>query len=440
MSILDASFPEKTGFLFEPCRYKVMYGGRGSGKSHSAAKALLLQGLSEKHRVLCAREVQKSIKDSVHKLLSDQISEMNLGAHYQVLETVIRGTNGTEFLFSGLSSQTAESIKSFEGVTRCWLEEAQNISKKSWDILIPTIRKDNSEIWVTFNPVLETDDTYRRFVTSPPKDCKTLHLNYHDNPFFPMVLEQERIHCQATESEEDYNNIWLGHCRSAVSGAIYAQDVALAVAQNRLCFLPYDPAIKVHAVWDLGFADATAVTMVQRCRSELRVIDYLQTTQVTIDKCASMLRERPYNWGYMFLPHDGFSKERKVGTSDAEILQKFGFKIKRVPKTSEEDRIKNARAVFHRVAFDKQKTAELLECLKRFRRGDNIHGADTSPIHDQYSHGADSFGYMCQVVNEMVDDGDESFTPRFDQFKPFNSMGYILAGFFMGGALVQNLF
>jgi phage terminase large subunit len=143
---LDVEFPEKIGFLFEPSRYKVLYGGRGSGKSWGVARALLLSGMNKPIRVLCARELQNSITDSVHALLADQIKALNLDSIYEVQNTVIYGKNGTEFLFAGLKHNVTK-IKSFEGVDICWVEEAQTVSKSSWDVLLPTIRKDDSEIW-----------------------------------------------------------------------------------------------------------------------------------------------------------------------------------------------------------------------------------------------------------------------------------------------------
>jgi phage terminase large subunit len=159
-----ADFPKKLQFLFDPHRYKVAYGGRGSGKSWSMARALLLQASNKPLRILCAREVQKSIKQSVHTLLNDQIQALGLGPLYEVLESEIRSRSGSSFSFTGLATNTVESIKSFEGCDIVWVEEAQTVSKKSWDILIPTIRKPNSEIWVSFNPNIDTDDTYTRFV------------------------------------------------------------------------------------------------------------------------------------------------------------------------------------------------------------------------------------------------------------------------------------
>jgi len=177
-----AQFPKKLEFLFEPSRIKAIYGGRGSGKSWGVARALLIMGANKPLRILCAREVQKSIKQSVHTLLSDQIQALGLGAFYEILEAEIRGQNGTLFSFAGLATNTVESIKSFEGCDIAWVEEAQTVSKRSWDILIPTIRKPASEIWVTFNPDVDTDDTYQRFVVNPPEFAKVVKVNWSDNP------------------------------------------------------------------------------------------------------------------------------------------------------------------------------------------------------------------------------------------------------------------
>jgi len=179
---ISADFPAKLSFLDEPYRYKVAYGGRGSGKSWGFARALLALAIKHKLRILCAREVQRSIKQSVHQLLSDQIQSMGFGQYYEVLENEIRCVNGSQINFTGLANNTVESIKSFEGVDIVWVEEAQTVSKKSWDILIPTIRKPNSEIWVTFNPDLDSDDTYKRFVIDTPDNAKVVKVNWIDNP------------------------------------------------------------------------------------------------------------------------------------------------------------------------------------------------------------------------------------------------------------------
>ena len=167
LSEVEARFPEKLKFLFAPARYKVARGGRGSGKSWGFARALLIQGASQPTRVLCTREVQKSIQQSVHQLLEDQVAELGLSSFYEVLTHEIRGKNGSAFYFAGLSDQTADTLKSFEGVDIVWCEEAHSITERSWNILTPTIRKPNSEIWVSFNPELESDETFKRFIRTP---------------------------------------------------------------------------------------------------------------------------------------------------------------------------------------------------------------------------------------------------------------------------------
>ena len=188
--------PKLAEVIFKPKRYLFIRGGRGSGKSWSVARALILKAFSKPERILCTRETQKSIKQSVHQLLKDQIDELGLGAFFQILESEIRGLNGSAFYFSGLSDQTSTSIKSFEGCTIVWCEEAQTISKRSWRILTPTIRAKDSEIWATYNPDLDSDETHQMAVVNPAKDTISIEVNYPDNPWFPEVLENERQHAQ----------------------------------------------------------------------------------------------------------------------------------------------------------------------------------------------------------------------------------------------------
>lgn len=417
---VDAQFPEKLAFLFTPKRYKCAYGGRGSGKSWSFARALLIQAAKEPLRVLCTREVQKTIKDSVHRLLSDQIQALELGYFYEVLETEIRGRNGSIFVFSGLSSQTVESIKSFEGCDRCWVEEAQSVSKKSWDVLTPTIRKPSSEIWVSFNPELDTDETYTRFVVSPPPNSIVLPVNYDDNPWFPEVLEDERKHCELTNLE-DYATIWEGKCRTAIKGAIYAQEVDAAVRQGRICNVPYDPRLKVHTIWDLGWNDAMSIIFAQRVRSELRVIDYIENSHKTLDWYAAELNQRRYNYGHDYLPHDGRNKDFKTGKSAEEILKTFGRKVKITRNIPIESGIKAARISFAQTYFDKAKTARLIECLKRYRRSINQQTNEPgAPLHDEFSHGADVWRYLA-IVAEQLSNEDESQIEESQRWQPLDN-------------------
>lgn len=409
---LDIRFPKWSEGLFTPNRYKTAWGGRGSGKSWAYARALILAALNGGERILCVREVQKSIKDSVHRLLSDQIESMGLSSYFDILETAIRSKTGSEILFCGLSSVTADSIKSYEGVTKVWAEEAQNITKRSWDILIPTIRKEGSEIWITFNPQLETDETWQRFVANAPPNSWVRRVNYDDNPWFPSVLEQERQHAQATMRAEDYRNIWEGVCRSAVEGAIYADEVAESVAAGRITNVAYDPKLKVHAVWDLGWADDMAIVIVQRGISELRVIDYIEDSHKTLDHYVSKLKAMDYNWGFDFLPHDGRTRDFKTGKSSEEILKALGRNVKITPNIGVEQGIKALRMELKRTYFDKTKTERLVECLRRYRRQVNLStGEPGSPIHDEFSHGADAMRYVAVNAESMTNE-DAPIAPR----------------------------
>ena len=432
---MNINIPEKFDFLFTPARYKVAFGGRGAGKSLNFGMVLLAHGMKHKLRILCAREFQKSIKDSVHRLLSDIISKNpEFRDFYEVTEATLRGRNGTEFIFTGLSTQTVASIKSYEGVSICWIEEAQVVVKRSWNILIPTIRNDdigiegaNSEIWVSFNPILDTDEAYRRFVLNTPPGAIVREVNYYDNPWFPDVLEQERIHCKTTESQEDYENIWLGRCRSSVEGAIYANEIADAVRKGRICNLPYDPMLKVHTVWDMGWDDSMTIGLIQRLRSEIRVIRYIEDRLKTTDHYVGLLKAMNLNWGYDFLPWDGNITARQTGKTDKHVLEAFGRKVKITPNVDVESGIRQTRQAFPQMYFDRAETANLIERLRRYKRAvNNTTSALGSPVHDDASHGADMLRYVALNINNMTNE-DEYLVPDFmaaQQFRPtVNSMG-----------------
>lgn len=404
---LTARFPRKLAFLFKPARYKVARGGRGSGKSWSFARAILLRCVQQETRVLCTREVQKSIQQSVHQLLSDQIAAMGLSHLFRILEKEIQGPNGSAIYFSGLSDVTATTLKSFEGVDICWCEEAQTISEKSWKTLTPTIRKAGSEIWVTYNPELESDATHERFVLNPPPDCVSVLMNYSDNPWFPAVLEEERKHAEATMRAEDYKHVWEGHCKPAIEGAIYFEAMSATVNAGRVREVPHDGALKTHVVFDLGMADSMTLILVQKVASEIRVIHYIEGTQRILADYSAELRalrldDQPMNWGSIYLPHDGFHKRHQTGKDDAAVLSGLGWSVTAVPNIAVNSGIDRAREVFPRIYFHKERAARLVECLKRYRWNINSKtGQGVTPLHDEFSHGADAFRYLALVADEL---------------------------------------
>jgi hypothetical protein len=203
-------FPGIFNFLFENHKYKVAYGGRGSAKSHSFARAAIVHAMQKNHRILCGREYQNSISDSVHQLLSDVIYKYKLQKYFNIKEKEIEcRKTGSLFKFKGLHHNIDE-IKSFEGVTICWVEEAANVSEESWKLLLPTIfRTEGAQLWVGFNTGYDDDSTFERFVKSPPEGCKTVLVNYYDNDFFPKELDEIR-QWDYKHRRHEYDNIWLG--------------------------------------------------------------------------------------------------------------------------------------------------------------------------------------------------------------------------------------
>ena len=415
---IDIKIPEKLAPLYQPRRYKVMRGGRGGGKSHTVAQVLLDMAARRPLRILCAREIQKSMRDSVHRLLRDYIVKMGLTAYYDVLDTEIRGINGSLFLFSGLQAHTVDSIKSFEGIDIVWIEEGQSIAKKSLDILIPTIRKDGSEIWITMNPDMETDEVYQRFVATPSDDTWCVEINWRDNPWFPSVLDDERKKAKRTMLPDDYAHIWEGRARRVAAGAIYRHEVEQLYLEQRARDVPYDPTLPVHTVWDLGWNDAMVIYMVQRGPQDVRIIDYIEDSHRTLDWYVAQLDKRPYRWGTDFLPHDGKTKNLQTGKSTEQLLRAMGRKSVRSQERAGdvEEGIKAARMVFPRCYFDQTKAARALECLKRYqRRIHSVTNEPMEPLHDEYSHGADAFRYLGQAVSVMP---SAHRTPDYEEAPP----------------------
>ncbi len=419
ITIIDKLLP-----LLEPHQYKILYGGRGGVKSWTVARVLLAQGMKEPLRILCCREVQESIEASVYTLLADQVKALGMEDFYEVNARDITAKNGTSIIFHGLADQTADSMKSFEAIDRAWVEEGQTVSKKSWDILDPTIRKTGSEIWVTFNPDLATDETYVRFVEHPPANAFVCYLTYRDNPWHTKEMEDKRAHAQRTMSKDDYEHIWEGKPSAAASGAIYANEVSAMVLSGRYRDVPYDPRLKVHVVCDLGWHDKFAVGLWQRGLSDIRCIGYKEYQFQTPDKIAAELVSMRLNWGKLWLPWDGFITARQTGLTDADVFRSYGFNVQPIQneKNAMETRIKALRYKFQQIYADHGETSgvrRLMECWKRFKRSVPKHGEPMAPVPDEYIHGCDMSGYMALVVEKFTND-DEGLRVVLPQQRVFD--------------------
>lgn len=410
---IDAEVPASFRFLFGKERYLVCYGGRGSGKSESIARVLLLLAAKEPHRILCARELQNSIKESVHKLLATLIEDMGLSAFFTVQETVIKGVNGSEFIFKGLRANASE-LKSLYGVTKVWVEEAQMVSKSSWDVLLPTIRAPGSQFYISFNPLLETDDTYQRFVVTPPPDAIVRKVNWDANPFFPEELRVQKDHLKETDPDS-YLQVWEGNCRVTLDGAILANELRAAMQENRVARVPYDPSKPVYPVFDLGRRDLTAIWFAQQVGFEHRFIDYYENRGHFIAHYLKVLSDKPYHYGEVWLPHDAQNAHLSALNTIAQQVRAAGHRVRIVPKVAIPNRINAARSIFPRCYFDEEKCGPVgLMRLRNWRyEVDEETGAwSANPLHDDNSNGADAFSYYAVALQEPKTKKPATARPR----------------------------
>jgi hypothetical protein len=240
-------------FLFQPSRYKVSYGGRGAGRSWAFIRALLIKALNDKLLILCCREIQSSIRKSVYTLLTQQIDSLGISDKFDVThDNIICKETGSEFIFAGLYRNTT-ALKSIEGVDIVDVEEAETVSDESWNILLPTIRKINSEIWIKFNTRYEDDPTYQRFVKNKLDNAIVKFTTWRDNPWFPDVLKEEMKTDFAFRPREA-KNIWDGEPIGAgrklyadFSEKVHVRDFDFAAIRDKAqCFMAIDPAQKYY--------------------------------------------------------------------------------------------------------------------------------------------------------------------------------------------------
>ena len=456
---MNVSFPDKLAPIFEPRRYKIMHGGRGGGKSWSIALYFIIMGTQKPIRLLCCREFQKSIKDSVYTLLYDTIKRLDLEGFYTVLHNEIRGKNGTQFNFEGLS-QNVVGIKSYEGVDYVWVEEGHSVTKKSWDILIPTIRKEGSEIWVSFNPELEDDYAFERWVVGDDPMATVIEVNWRDNPWFPDVLNEERM-AHKMRDPDSYDHVWEGKPRQWLEGAIYARQLRKAFEEERIGIVPHDPEVRVFTAWDIGRTDDTAIWWYQRVGNEIHIIDHLsepggdpsyfaslilgKQIQIDIvggsiltrfivngspsdtatfddaDDVPEAIHRQEYQYQSHFLPHDARAKRLEAhGKSVREQLQEaLGWERVEIARRLErEDGIQAVRTLFPKMWFDKGRCADGIKALRSYRREAQVDDKSLKrdPKHDWASHSADAIRTLAAAYERSVAEAVEEKPARWDDY------------------------
>lgn len=408
---LEIDVPAPFIELFEPSkhwRHILYHGGRSSGKSTTVAIFLVTLASSKPIRVLCCREVQNSIAESVHKLLGDIISKYNLPG-WEVTRETIRNVNGSEFIFKGLRGN-AQSIKSLEGIDICWVEEAQTVSMESIDILVPTIRKDGSYFIWTFNRLTENDPVWERIASQPDERTYVRQVNSNEVEKLlskEIIAEREKMR---KDNPELFEHVWLGRPMTVGTGSIYGKQLAQAREDGRIGKVPYDGSAPVYAALDLGVGDSTAICFFQTVGQEIHFIDYYESSGEDLAHYIGVLSNKPWEYRQIFLPHDARARELQTGKTREEFFRDHGYNNVTILRPSrmilgQDDINMTARPKFSRCWFDEVKCARLLECLRayHYEYDDKNKLLKDKPHHDWSSHAADAFMYSLIAEAEQVE-------------------------------------
>lgn len=416
--------------LLKPARYKGAHGGRGSGKSHFFAGLMVEDSLAEPGisgeglRSVCIREVQKDLTQSAKLLIEDKLAAFKLGEAdgFKVFRDVIETPRDGIIIFKGMQDYTAESVKSLEKFKRAWWEEAQTASKESLKMLRPTIREQGSEIWFSWNPRRRKDAVDKLFRRAlPPTGSVVVSANWADNPWFPAVLEQERVDCLRDEPDQ-YAHIWGGDYVTVVDGAYFAKELAQAKEQSRIGRVAIDPLMKTMAFWDLGGrglrSDATAIWIVQFIGKSINILNYYEAVGQPLATHIAWLRRNGYENALCVLPHDGAPINPIADASWQTALEAAGFEVDVIPTQgagAAAMRIEAARRRFPSIWFNEVTTEAGRLALGWYheKKSDDDRDVGLGPEHDWSSHGADAFGLMC-VVYETPREKKPDVQPSYD--------------------------
>ena len=406
--------------LLHPARYKGAHGGRGSGKSQFFADLAIEDALrwpgeaGEGLRLLCFREIQKSLKESAKFLLESKLHKFGLGESdgFKIYTDRIATPGDGLIAFTGLQDHTADSIKSYEGFHRGFGEEAQSISQFSLQLLRPTIRWEDpqrglaSELWFSWNP-RNAKDAVDKFLrgANKPTDATVVEANWSHNPWFPKVLEQERQ--DALKNDPDsYNHIWEGGYTSILKGAYYAEALQKAESDGRIDVISADPLLRKYAYWDIGGtsgkSDATAIWIFQFVGEQIRVIDHYEAVGQEFGEHVGWLHANDHSKALMMLPHDGRKHDMVHRVTPESFLRDAGFQVEvcqNIGTGAAMKRVAAVRRIFPRLLFDREKTHGGREALGWYHeKQDEKRDMGLGPEHDWSSHSADAFGQMAVDV------------------------------------------
>ena len=417
MTQLNLQTPRIFEPLIAPSRYKGAKGGRGSGKSHFCGEGIVERALMMPGDIgvgalsVCIREVQNTLADSSKRLIETKLQAMRLGEPdgFKVYHDCIRTPGDGLISFRGMQDSNAESIKSLEGYHTAWVEEAQVLSARSLQLLRPTIRTDNGELWFSWNPRRKSDPVDALFLLTPPTGSVLVTANWRDNPLFPAVLEQERLDCLKNEPDQ-YPHVWEGAYASILVGAYYALSINTANADHRVGRVAADPLLPIQLFVDIGGtgsrSDAFTIWACQFVGREIRVLNYYEQQGQPLATHLEWLREQKYhpNRARIYLPHDGVQHDKVFDVSYESAFQGAGYDvtvIKNQGPGAAMSRVASGRRMFPSCWFNAETTQAGLDTLGWYHeKRDDTRQIGLGPEHDWASHGADAFGLMCVVAEE----------------------------------------
>jgi phage terminase large subunit len=408
-TVAEVQLPKKLIPVFEgSARIRGAYGGRGSGKTRSFALMSAVFGYrwgmsGLRGTILCGREFMNSLGESSMAEVKNAILSVNwLAEYYEIGEKFIRSKDGNiTYTFAGLR-RSLDSIKSQSRILIAWVDEAESVSGRAWDLLMPTVREEdksigfNSEIWVTWNPESKYSATHERFRESFPSNSKIVALQWQDNEWFPEVLNEQRL--EDKEKRPDmYEHIWEGGYLVYSEGAYYSTELRRAKDEDRICKVRYDRGKGVITAWDLGIGDSTSIVFAQFIGAEVHIIDFYEASGAGLEHYVKVLQDRGYVYDQHVLPHDVRVRELGSGKSRVEMLEELGIhNIEIAPQLLIDDGIQQVRTLLDKCYFDEVSCEKLIDSLLAYSRewDDNGMTWRMRPKHDWSSHAADAMRYL----------------------------------------------
>lgn len=427
MTAAQVKIPEKLVPVFEgEADVRGAHGGRGSAKTRTFALMTAIRAYKwdmegRQGIILCARQFMNSLADSSLEEIKAAIRETDwLAPHFDIGETYIRTKSGRiAYSFVGLS-RNLNSIKSKFRILLAWIDEAEPVTEEAWVKLIPTLREEDSELWLTWNPERKASATNKRF--RPANDngsdprTKIVEINWRDNPWFPDILNRARLK-DLKERPDQYEHIWEGAYISVIEGAYYARYLTKARLEGRMGTIAADPLMTIRAIWDIGGtgakADATAIWIVQYVGYQIRLLNYYEAVGQPLAAHVQWLREHGYEKALCVLPHDGAQHDKIVATTYEGSLRAAGFEVRVIPNQGVGAamlRVAAGRRLFPQMWFDEQRCAGGIEAIGWYHeKKDEERGIGLGPNHDWSSHGADAFGLVAVAWEEpfVVSNDDE---------------------------------